>query len=48
MKLIHRESLTDHVYRYLLARLASRSVPIGEHINALPIAQELSVSRTAR
>jgi DNA-binding GntR family transcriptional regulator len=46
MSSIRRESLTDHVHRYLLARLASRGVPIGAHLNALPIAEELSVSRT--
>jgi DNA-binding GntR family transcriptional regulator len=46
MSSIRRESLTDHVHRYLLARLAAHGVPIGSHLNALPIAEELAVSRT--
>jgi DNA-binding GntR family transcriptional regulator len=46
MASIHRQLLTEHVHDYLIGQLASRSVPIGAHINALAIAEELSISRS--
>lgn len=42
-----RELLVDRVYRHLLDRLAARDVPVGAHLNAQRIAEELDVSRTS-
>jgi DNA-binding GntR family transcriptional regulator len=41
-----RQLLVDQVYRYLLSRLSARQLPIGTHLNALEIAESLSISRT--
>lgn len=42
-----RELLVDRVYRHLLSRLAARDMPVGAHLNAQRIADELDVSRTS-
>src|SRR6516165_522829 len=46
MASIHRQSLADHVYHYLMGQLTAHSLPIGSHVNALTIAEELAISRT--
>lgn len=42
-----RELLVDRVYSHLLTRLAAREIPIGTHLNAQRIAEQLDVSRTS-
>ena len=37
--------LTDHVYGYLMGQLTSGEIEIGSTLNAVEIAQQLSVSR---
>ncbi|HZW32747.1 MAG TPA: GntR family transcriptional regulator [Isosphaeraceae bacterium] len=46
MASISRQLLADHVYQYLVGQLTAHSLPIGSHVNALVIAEELSISRT--
>jgi DNA-binding GntR family transcriptional regulator len=41
-----RERLSDHVYQHLITQLAAGRWPIGTHLNAQSIADELSISRT--
>jgi DNA-binding GntR family transcriptional regulator len=46
MVTIYRQLLTDHVYQYLIGQLRTQRLPIGSHLNALAIAEELSTSRS--
>jgi DNA-binding GntR family transcriptional regulator len=46
MASINRQLLADHVYQYLVGQLTAHSLPIGSHVNALVIAEELAISRT--
>ena len=46
MELFQRQSLSDRVFHFLTARLATRQVKIGERINGRQVTEELSVSRT--
>jgi DNA-binding GntR family transcriptional regulator len=46
MASISRQLLADHVYQYLIGQLNVHSLPIGSHVNALVIADELAISRT--
>jgi DNA-binding GntR family transcriptional regulator len=46
MASINRRLLADQVYEYLFGQLNAHSLPIGAHVNAMVIAEELSISRT--